>query len=155
MSWQDYHLYMFTIAGKIYDDPEDDEYGDLGTKNEKRYRLNQLGLREKAKFSYEYDFGDSWEQTLLVEKILPAETGVHHPRGGYFSHPPDFKERMTEVATTGYLMQMINWFAPPPKGFSALRAITRVTDDHCLGPVQETVQIATPIKPAGICLSRL
>lgn len=84
MGWQNYHLHMFRIGGQIYGDPEDDEYGDLGTKNEKRYRLNQLGLREKSKFSYEYDFGDSWEHTLLVEKILPAgpSTGsgrVHYP----------------------------------------------------------------------------
>lgn len=34
MGWQDYHLHMFTIAGQIYGDPVDDEFGDLGTKNE-------------------------------------------------------------------------------------------------------------------------
>ncbi len=79
MGWTDSHLHMFTIAGEIYGDPEDDEFGDLGTKNETRYRLNQFGLREKAKFSYEYDFGDGWEHTILVEKILPAEAGVHYP----------------------------------------------------------------------------
>ena len=79
MGWQNYHLHMFKIAGQIYGDPEDDEDGDLGTKNETRYRLNQLGLREKAKFSYEYDFGDSWEHTLLVEKILPANSSTHYP----------------------------------------------------------------------------
>ena len=27
--------------------------------------------REGQRFSYEYDFGDSWDHTLLVEKILP------------------------------------------------------------------------------------
>jgi len=79
MGWTDSHLHMFTIAGEIYGDPEDDEFGDLGTKNETRYRLNQLGLREKAKFSYEYDFGDSWDHTILVEKILPTQKGVHYP----------------------------------------------------------------------------
>ncbi len=79
MGWENYHLHMFTIAGQIYGDPEDDETGEIGSVNEKRYRLNQLGLREKAKFSYEYDFGDGWEHTLIVEKILPAETGVHYP----------------------------------------------------------------------------
>jgi hypothetical protein len=79
MDWGNYHLHMFTIAGQVFGDPEDDEYGDFGTENEKRYRLNQLGLREKTKFSYEYDFGDSWEHTILLEKILPAEKGVHYP----------------------------------------------------------------------------
>ena len=61
---------MYTIAGQIYGDPEDDEYGDLDTEDETRYRLNQLGLGEKARFKYEYDFGDSWHHTILVEKIL-------------------------------------------------------------------------------------
>jgi hypothetical protein len=28
---------------------------------------------------YEYDFGDSWEHELLVEKILPPEPGVRYP----------------------------------------------------------------------------
>lgn len=73
MGWEDYHLHMFTIAGQIFGNQEDDEFGDLGMKNETRYRLNKLGLGEKSKFKYEYDFGDSWEHTILVEKIIPAE----------------------------------------------------------------------------------
>jgi hypothetical protein len=79
MGWTDSHLHMFEIAGQIYGDPEDDEYGDLGTKSEARYRLLQLGLRAQARFSYEYDFGDSWDHTILVEKVLPAEKGTHYP----------------------------------------------------------------------------
>ncbi len=79
MGWQDYHLHMFTIAGQIYGDPADDETGDLGTKNEKRFRLNQFGFREKVKFSYEYDFGDGWDHTILIEKILPADASVRYP----------------------------------------------------------------------------
>ncbi len=79
MGWGNYHLHMFTIGGQVFGDPDDDETGEIGTMNEKRHRLNQLGLHEKAKFSYEYDFGDSWEHTILLEKILPAEKGVHYP----------------------------------------------------------------------------
>ncbi|MBS4062527.1 MAG: plasmid pRiA4b ORF-3 family protein [Bacteroidetes bacterium] len=79
MGWQNYHLHMYTIAGQIYGDPEDDEYDELGTKDETRYRFNQLGLGEKARFKYEYDFGDSWHHTILVEKILQAETGARYP----------------------------------------------------------------------------
>lgn len=79
MGWQDYHLHMFTVDGQIYGDPEDDEFGDRGTKNETRYRLNKLDLGEKDKFKYEYDFGDGWGHTILVEKILPAEKGERYP----------------------------------------------------------------------------
>lgn len=91
IGWTDSHLHMFTIAGQIYGDPEDDEYGDFGTKSELRYRLSQLGLREKARFSYEYDFGDSWDHTILVEKVLPAEKGVHYPvcTAGKRACPPE------------------------------------------------------------------
>ena len=79
MGWEDYHLHMFTIAGQIFGDPEDNEFGDLETKNESSYKLNQLGLSEKSKFKYEYDFGDSWEHTILIENIIPTEKGVHYP----------------------------------------------------------------------------
>jgi len=79
MGWQDYHLHMFTINEQIYGDPEDDETGEIGTINEKRYRLNELVGREGFKFRYEYDFGDSWLHDLFVEKILPSEKGVRYP----------------------------------------------------------------------------
>ena len=79
MGWRNYHLHMFKIAGQIYGGPADDETGMLGTKNETLYRINQLGLREKSKFSYEYDFGDSWEHTILVEKITSTDPSAHYP----------------------------------------------------------------------------
>lgn len=79
MGWDGYHLHMFDINGQIYGNPDDDEYGDMGTKNESRFRLNQLVGREGFKFRYEYDFGDSWLHDLLVEKILPAEKDTHYP----------------------------------------------------------------------------
>ena len=79
MGWADYHLHMFTVNGQIYGNPEDDEYGDMGTKNESRFKLNQLVEREGFKFRYEYDFGDSWLHDLIVEKILPAEKEAHYP----------------------------------------------------------------------------
>ena len=79
MGWEDYHLHMYTIEGLIYGDPADDEFGDLGTLDEACYKLNQVIYGEGQRFTYEYDFGDSWDHTLLVEKILPSEEGVHYP----------------------------------------------------------------------------
>ena len=72
MGWEDYHLHMFTIKGVIYGNPEDDEYGDLGTVNEAYNTLDTVIEREGQRFDYEYDFGDGWDHTLLVEKILDA-----------------------------------------------------------------------------------
>jgi hypothetical protein len=79
MGWADYHLHMYTIEGLVYGDPEDDEYGDLGTIDEANIRLSQVIYGEGQRFTYEYDFGDSWDHTLLVEKILPPEEGVRYP----------------------------------------------------------------------------
>ena len=79
MGWTDSHLHMFNVNGQIYGDPEDDETGMMGTKKETCYRLDQFVRSEGFKFRYEYDFGDSWDHILLVEKILPAEKGKHYP----------------------------------------------------------------------------
>ena len=79
MGWQDYHLHMFKIDGLIYGNPEDDEYGDLGTLDESEFKLIQVIRRVGQRFSYEYDFGDSWDHTLIVEKILPSQKGARHP----------------------------------------------------------------------------
>jgi len=80
MGWQDYHLHLFRIGGAIYGDPEDDEYGDRGTLDEAGVTLGQVVRREGQAFGYEYDFGDGWTHTLLVEKILPFEGRTPRPR---------------------------------------------------------------------------
>jgi hypothetical protein len=79
MGWEDYHLHMFTVEGFIYGDPADDEYGDLGTIDEAYTKLSQVIHREGQRLRYEYDFGDSWDHTLLVEKILAPQEGVRYP----------------------------------------------------------------------------
>lgn len=79
MGWADYHLHHFIINEEFYGSPEDDEFGDMGTKNEARYKLNQLVNRDGFRFRYEYDFGDSWLHDLVIEKILPAEKGAQYP----------------------------------------------------------------------------
>jgi hypothetical protein len=78
MGWEDYHLHMYTIEGLIYGDPADDEYGDRSTLDEACYKLSQVIYDEGQRFTYEYDFGDSWDHTLLVEKILPPAEGVRY-----------------------------------------------------------------------------
>lgn len=79
MGWEDYHLHMFTIDRLLYGDPAADVYGDLGTANEANYKLSQVIHREGKRFNYEYDFGDSWNHTLLVEKISTPQEGVRYP----------------------------------------------------------------------------
>jgi len=71
MGWYDSHLHAFEIGGREYSgrtpmgDPM--ESGDLDAAG---YRLCDVA-REKSKFTYQYDFGDNWDHTILVEKIVP------------------------------------------------------------------------------------
>lgn len=77
MGWEDYHLHQFNIGGRYYGVPHPDDY--LKMENEKKVRLSQVVSGKGARFIYEYDFGDSWEHVLLVEKVLPPEAGVTYP----------------------------------------------------------------------------
>jgi len=79
MGWTDSHLHQFTIRDQIYGNPEDDEYGDLGILDEWEKRLKQVILKANERFVYKYDFGDGWEHTILVEKILPPDPSLRWP----------------------------------------------------------------------------
>lgn len=60
-------------------------------KNEKRARLNEIAPAEKFMFVYEYDFGDSWDHDILVEKIIQPEEELLHPvcLKGKRARPPE------------------------------------------------------------------
>jgi hypothetical protein len=77
MGWEDAHLYQFVVSGIRYGDPR--LLGELDAEDVRTVPLATLGLREKLKCVYEYDFGDSWEHELLVEKILPRDEGKRYP----------------------------------------------------------------------------
>jgi len=79
MGWQDYHLHQFTVDGVTYGDPANDEWGEWGIEPEEQYKLSQLIPGEGFCFHYEYDFGDCWKHTLLVEKTASAEKGIRYP----------------------------------------------------------------------------
>ena len=73
MGWTNSHLHHFIIDDEFYGMPLDDDFGDMRTKDETRFKLNQLISDKGFKFGYEYDFGDSWEHDLVIETILPAK----------------------------------------------------------------------------------
>jgi hypothetical protein len=79
MGWTNSHLHMFEVNWQVYGDPEDDEYGDLGTLDEASYRLRKVLTVEGSRIRYEYDFGDSWWHTLRLEKILPPDPRRYLP----------------------------------------------------------------------------
>jgi len=77
MGWEGYHLHQFIVDGVMYGEADMMDAGD--TVDEKTVTLDKMVRREKFKFIYEYDFGDSWEHELLIAKILPLEDGKTYP----------------------------------------------------------------------------
>lgn len=79
MGWENAHLHIFKIPGLIYNEPMKDIYGDMEIAYETKCKLSQMNLREGQQFSYIYDFGDSWEHMLVVEKIVPGQEHLRYP----------------------------------------------------------------------------
>ena len=85
MGWYNEHLYQFYANDVYYG-----EFDDLDVEDATKARLKDIA-REKSRFTYEYDFGDSWVHQITVEKILPPEPQKAYPRciGGKRACPPE------------------------------------------------------------------
>ncbi len=60
-----------------------DEFGgtlDMECEDENKYKLSQLMKNERDSLTYEYDFGDSWEHKIILEKILSYDGSAKVPR---------------------------------------------------------------------------
>lgn len=88
MGWQDCHLHSFTIHGTDFGVPDRDGWGGPDFEPEKQYRLEDL-VGEKARFSYTYDFGDSWVHGILVEKVTPGDVPTPRCIAGARACPPE------------------------------------------------------------------
>jgi hypothetical protein len=80
MGWTNSHLRSFTIHGEEYGVPMPEFDADgFAPFDEKKSKLSKVILGEKFKFSYLYDFGDSWEHEILVEKVLAGDPEIEYP----------------------------------------------------------------------------
>lgn len=77
MGWTNSHLHEFAKDRDRYGIPDEDFPSDV--RNEADCRLDQVIKTEKNKLNYVYDFGDNWEHEVVLEKILPFETGTVLP----------------------------------------------------------------------------
>ena len=75
MGWLDCHLHQFGMINPRYGEME---Y--IGESTESKAIISKYFSLSNKKASYEYDFGDSWEHTISLEKILPAEKGSEYPK---------------------------------------------------------------------------
>jgi hypothetical protein len=65
MGWENYHLHDFTIHGQHFG-PNPDDFTPVI--DERKHRIGAL-VHKGSKFEYEYDFGDGWQHTILVEAV--------------------------------------------------------------------------------------
>jgi hypothetical protein len=81
MGWENCHLHEFSIGRRTFGlpDPNARFMGGTGPVNEQKVRLCDVLSKAGAKAEYTYDFGDSWEHSILVEKLLPSEPGLAYP----------------------------------------------------------------------------
>ncbi|GAA2703551.1 hypothetical protein GCM10010429_09460 [Micromonospora olivasterospora] len=85
--WYDTHLHVFETAYGSFGRPD----ADLGHRAASRVTLEQVAPAVGDKLRYTYDFGDSWEHDIVVEKTLDRDPSVTYPRcvGGRRAAPPE------------------------------------------------------------------
>lgn len=83
MGWEDYHLHEFTMGPDTKDrsvasfrtDQTDLDDDMSAAVHESAVRLDQVLATPGQRLFYQYDFGDSWEHTLKLEKVEPWTAG--------------------------------------------------------------------------------
>jgi hypothetical protein len=73
VGWTDSHLHAFTMGNQRYGIHFDDYPEDEIDENEVTV-MRAVG--EHRRFSYEYDFGDSWEHTVVVDEVTTSTRGL-------------------------------------------------------------------------------
>ncbi len=95
MGWTNSHLHHFLVGDRYYSDPSFglDEYSDEERSlDENRAVLMEVAPHEEDVFRYGYDFGDSWEHDICVEKIQapdPSRIAFAECIGGARACPPE------------------------------------------------------------------
>ena len=89
LGWSDGHLHEFAtekrngmyIEGKITDLKTLDGADPWGEPpaDERKVKLNERLSKAKDRLAYSYDFGDSWEHEILLEKILVRDKEIDYP----------------------------------------------------------------------------
>jgi len=94
MNWCNYHLYQFVINDKLYRSRT--RYGnpelldDPDAIDDRTTLISSIPFNEKDTLIYEYDFGDSWNHFIKLEKIIHIGK-IKHPKciAGKLNTPPE------------------------------------------------------------------
>jgi Plasmid pRiA4b ORF-3-like protein len=88
MGWQGYHLHQFEIGDTVYGVDDGEGWGPDAV-DENRARLADVAP-EGTVFTYEYDFGDSWQHSIKVVQVAaPATTSYPRCVAGERACPPE------------------------------------------------------------------
>lgn len=84
MGWFDSHLHEFEIRGARYSAPppfDDGSWDSSESADATEVLLSEVvpSRPKNFRFTYLYDFGDSWEHTIKVESVGPPELGQRYP----------------------------------------------------------------------------
>lgn len=85
-NWGSYHLYEFSGKYANYKTSEELKHNDMyalfgrqSSYDMSKVQINKELKNPKDKVSYTYDFGDSWEHIILLEKIVPYDKTIQYP----------------------------------------------------------------------------
>ena len=74
--WQNYHLFQFSPKGfgsfPVITIPYPDDYLAYNEKplDASKTKVSEILISPKQKYTYIYDFGDSWEHQIIIEEII-------------------------------------------------------------------------------------
>jgi hypothetical protein len=91
LGWTNSHLHQFSLRDRHFGDASiDGGLEELNMEDERKVRLQSL-VGPGQSLLYEYDFGDSWLHSVLVEKQLEPDPHLSYPLciGGARACPPE------------------------------------------------------------------
>jgi hypothetical protein len=93
MGWEDGHMHEFSSGQRHFGrpDPEDRLMGIPSVENERTVRVSGILGRVGSKAIYTYDFGDTWEHSIVLEKRLSVDPNTTYPicTDGQLACPPE------------------------------------------------------------------
>lgn len=139
--WWNYHLHQFEIDGVRYGPPKPEgmDFG-LETEDETGAGLSDLlpRTKRKARWVYEYDFGDGWRHEVLFEGFTAPEPKAKYPlclEGARACPPEDcggpwgYVDYLASITDPEHEQheEMLEWRGPfDPEAFDPKKATTEM-----------------------------
>jgi len=95
MGWFDCHLHVFQIQDPLTGERLElgipDDLGELKILPDWDYKIRNYLTPEHPRMTYEYDFGDSWRHSVVLEAVCEKVPGKKYPAilGGRRACPPE------------------------------------------------------------------